>query len=141
VTNNGSSTGRLALWISSRRITDDASAAELGSKCARHDIGSLWISGGSGNAALRRFGPILASSPRTRVASAVASLWAEPAHALAAWALGLTGTYGSERLLVGIGVSHARSVAEAGLGQYQKPFATISAYLDALTWPTGSANT
>ena len=57
-TNYGSSTGRLALWISSRCITDDASAAELGSKCARHDIGSLWISGGSGNAALRRFAPI-----------------------------------------------------------------------------------
>src|SRR5262249_53280416 len=110
-----------------------ASAAELGSKCARHDIGSLWISGGSGNAALRRFGPILASSARIRVASAVANLWAEPAHALAAWALGLTGAYGSERLPVGIGVSHARSVAEAGLGQYQKPFATMSAYLDALS--------
>ncbi len=123
----------LALWISAQRITDDAAAAELGGDCSRNDIRSLWISGGSGNAALRRFGHIIGSSDRTRVASAVANLWAEPAHTLAAWALDLIDTHGPQRLLVGIGVSHAPSVIDAGLGVYQRPYTTISDYLDALS--------
>jgi probable F420-dependent oxidoreductase len=123
----------LALWVSAHDITCDAAAAQLGRDCSRNDIGSLWISGGSGNAALRRFGRIIGSSDRTRVASAVANLWAEPAHTLAAWALDLIDTYGPERLLVGIGVSHAKSVSNTALGLYQRPYATISSYLGDLS--------
>jgi probable F420-dependent oxidoreductase len=129
----GGGAARLALWVSALQVTDDPAAAALGRDCARNDIRSLWISGRGDNSALRLFGRVIGSSDRTRVASAVASLWATPAAELAAWALGLIDAYGPQRLLAGIGVSHAPSVARAGLGVYRQPYQLTSGYLSALS--------
>jgi probable F420-dependent oxidoreductase len=111
---------------------DDAAAAALGRDCDALGIGSLWVSaGGIDNRALPRFGALLRANATVHVATAVASLWGQPAPALADWAGQLRAAHGP-RLLLGLGIGHAPSVTESGLGPYQRPYATLSSYLDGL---------
>jgi probable F420-dependent oxidoreductase len=122
----------IALWFSGFELTDDAEAAALGCDCAACDITTLWISaGGVDNRALPRFGALLRANAAVQVATAVANIWAQPAAELAGWASQLRAAHGP-RLLLGVGVSHAPTVTESGLGLYQRPYATLSSYLDGL---------
>lgn len=122
-----------ALWFSGSELTHDRDAATLGRDCAARDITTLWISpGGMDNRALAQFGPLLRANATVQVATAVVNVWTQPAADLADWAGRLRTEHGP-RLLLGLGIGHAPSVIQSGLGVYQRPYATLSTYLDQLT--------
>lgn len=73
---------------------------------------------------------LLAASERTIVAPGIASIYARDPMAMANGARALAEAYPG-RFVLGIGVSHAPSVASRG-GTYGKPIETMSAYLDGM---------
>jgi probable F420-dependent oxidoreductase len=73
---------------------------------------------------------LLAGSPRVVVATGIASIYARDAAAMVAGARTLGEAYPG-RFVLGIGVSHAPSVAKRG-GSYGKPLESMTAYLDAM---------
>ncbi|MCI0633194.1 MAG: TIGR03620 family F420-dependent LLM class oxidoreductase [Actinobacteria bacterium] len=82
-------------------------------------------------------GWILASSERLVAASGIANIWARDPVAMAnGWRM-LSDAYPG-RFVLGIGVSHAPSVARRG-GVYEKPHAAMRNYLDAMDRAPSSA--
>ena len=80
---------------------------------------------------------LLASTERAVIASGIANIWARDAVAMAnGWRM-LTDAY-PDRFLLGMGVSHAPSVARRG-GTYERPWSTMRAYLDAMDRAASSA--
>lgn len=80
---------------------------------------------------------ILSSTERVVVASGIANIWARDPVAMAnGWRM-LTDAHPG-RFLLGLGVSHAPSVARRG-GTYERPFAAMRAYLDAMDRASSSA--
>jgi probable F420-dependent oxidoreductase len=80
---------------------------------------------------------ILANTERVVAASGVSSIWARDPVAMAnGWRM-LSDAYPG-RFLLGIGVSHAPSVARRG-GAYERPYAAMRAYLDAMDLAASSA--
>jgi probable F420-dependent oxidoreductase len=73
---------------------------------------------------------LLAGSPTITVATGIANIYARDAAAMASGARTLAEAYPG-RFVLGIGVSHAPSVARRG-GTYGKPIETMRAYLDAM---------
>jgi probable F420-dependent oxidoreductase len=73
---------------------------------------------------------LLAGSPRVVVATGIANIYARDAAAMVAGARTLAEAYPG-RFVLGIGVSHAPSVAKRG-GSYGKPIESMAAYLDAM---------
>lgn len=80
---------------------------------------------------------ILSSTDRVVVASGIANIWArDPVATANGWRM-LTDAYPG-RFLLGIGVSHAGSVARRG-GKYERPVAAMREYLDAMDRGPSSA--
>jgi len=73
---------------------------------------------------------LLAASRRMMVASGIANIYARDPMAMANGARTLTEAYPG-RFVLGIGVSHAPSVATRG-GSYERPIERMTAYLDAM---------
>lgn len=73
---------------------------------------------------------LLAATSRLVVATGIASIHARDPMAMANGAKGLAEAY-PDRFVLGIGVSHAPSVAKRG-GTYGSPLETMRAYLDAM---------
>ena len=73
---------------------------------------------------------ILSSTERAVVASGIANIWARDPTAMAnGWRM-LSDAYPG-RFVLGIGVSHAGSVARRG-GTYERPYSAMREYLDAM---------
>ncbi len=80
---------------------------------------------------------LLASTERMVVASGIANIWARDAVAMAnGWRM-LTDAY-PDRFVLGLGVSHEGSVGRRG-GRYERPYAKMRAYLDAMDRAASSA--
>jgi len=79
---------------------------------------------------------LLAASPRMVVASGIANVYARDPMAMMNGARALAEAYPG-RFLLGIGVSHAPSVAARG-GSYERPIERMTAYLDAMDAATYS---
>ncbi|MCU0505763.1 MAG: TIGR03620 family F420-dependent LLM class oxidoreductase [Chloroflexi bacterium] len=73
---------------------------------------------------------LLAGSPRIVVATGIANIHARDAAAMVSGARTLAEAYPG-RFVLGIGVSHAPSVAKRG-GTYGRPIESMTAYLDAM---------
>jgi len=80
---------------------------------------------------------LLSSTERTVIASGIANIWARDPVAMAnGWRM-LTDAY-PDRFVLGIGVSHAPSVARRG-GSYRRPWTSMRDYLDAMDRAASSA--
>jgi probable F420-dependent oxidoreductase len=73
---------------------------------------------------------LLAAGKRMAIASGIANIYARDAAAMMSGARTLTEAFGG-RFVLGMGVSHAPSVALRG-GTYGRPIETMRAYLDAM---------
>ena len=92
---------------------------------------ALWFPESLGSKeAFSRAGILLSSTERIVVATGIASIWARDPFAMANGARALADAYRG-RFLLGIGVSHAPSVATRGHA-YDHPLARMRAYLDAM---------
>lgn len=80
---------------------------------------------------------VLSSTARAVVATGIANIWARDPSAMAnGWRM-LSDAYPG-RFVLGIGVSHAPSVARRG-SHYEKPYAAMREYLDAMDRAPSSA--
>jgi probable F420-dependent oxidoreductase len=97
----------------------------------RSGYAAAWIPESIGSKeALSHAAILLAGSARLVVATGIANIYARDAAAMANGARTLAEAYPG-RFLLGIGVSHAPSVASRG-GTYGRPIETMRAYLDAM---------
>ena len=92
---------------------------------------ALWFPESLGSKeAFSRAGILLSATQRVVVATGIASIWARDPFAMANGARALADAY-PDRFLLGIGVSHAPSVALRG-HEYDRPLERMRAYLDAM---------
>ena len=121
--------GRVGAWTNAPLLLPPREARALVEEIDSLGYLALWFPEGAGeafsNAAL-----MLAWSERLVVATGIANIWARDPTAMARGAKILGAAY-SARFLLGIGVSHAPTIARRG-HEYGKPVATMQAYLDAM---------
>jgi probable F420-dependent oxidoreductase len=76
-------------------------------------------------------GHLLAATKRTVIATGILNLWMHAPGDVAASYATLTAEHG-DRLLLGIGVSHAPLIDAGNPGRYRKPLAATASFLDGL---------
>jgi probable F420-dependent oxidoreductase len=123
--------GRVGVWsFALQRLP----AAEAGAAMQRFEamgFASVWIPESLGSKEVFAHASILlAQSSRAVVAPGIASIYARDPMAMANGARALAEAYPG-RFVLGIGVSHAPSVASRG-GSYGKPIETMAEYLDGM---------
>lgn len=130
------SLGRVGVW--SFALQANTATAERAAVARYETLGyrAAWIPESVGSKeAFAHAGLLLAASDRIVVATGIASIYARDPMAMANGARTLTDAYPG-RFVLGIGVSHAPSVAARG-GVYERPIERMTAYLDAMeaaTW-------
>ena len=121
--------GRVGAWTNAPLLLPPREARALVEEIDSLGYLALWFPEGAGeafsNAAL-----MLAWSERLVIATGIANIWARDPTAMARGAKILGAAYPA-RFLLGIGVSHAPTIARRG-HEYGKPVATMQAYLDAM---------
>ncbi len=123
--------GRVGVW--SFALQTKPAAEEQAAVAAYEALGygAAWFPESIGSKeALAHAAILLAGRSEIVVATGIANVYARDAGAMINGARTLAEAYPG-RFVLGIGVSHARSVAARG-GTYGRPVATMTAYLDAM---------
>jgi probable F420-dependent oxidoreductase len=120
----------IGIWSAGLRYGDAAEAADAASELEELGYSALWVPdvGGDLFEVLER---LLGATRHAVIATGILNLWFHEAAEVARTHARFVDTYG-ERLLLGIGVSHAPLVDSKEPGRYQKPLSAMRAYLDAL---------
>ena len=121
---------RTGIWSAGLRYGDPSQAAEAAAELESLGYGTLWVPdvGGDLFAALAQ---LLSATREVVVATGILNLWMrEPAETAERY-VGLTSAHG-DRLLVGIGVSHAPLIDAGNPGRYRRPLQAMRTYLDEL---------
>lgn len=117
--------GRIGVWSASVRFSPRG--AEAAAELERLGFQTVWVPGGVDNAVLQSIDALLDATTNLRVASGILNIWKfEPAE-VAAWLRGQSPER-KERVLLGLGVSHAPLIGEA----WAKPLTKMQAFLDGL---------
>jgi probable F420-dependent oxidoreductase len=104
-------------------VTAAAEVEDLG-------YGAIWMPGGQHAGLAEHLQSLLKATRRAVVATGIVSIWTHPPAETAAMHHALEQAF-PDRFLLGIGISHQRSVEAAGIS-YDKPLQHLRAYLDAL---------
>jgi probable F420-dependent oxidoreductase len=91
----------------------------------------LWFGEALGREVLSNAGLLLAATKRMVIATGIANIYARDAVAMASGQKTLAEAY-PNRFLLGLGVSHIPLVEKLRGHRYEKPVATMRAYLDAM---------
>ena len=123
--------GRLGVWTSLLNQLPAAEEQAFARRVEELGFRALWIPESSGGKEIfSHAGVLLAGSSRLVVASGIANIWARDPMAMANGGRTLGEAYPG-RFVLGVGVSHAPSVATRG-GRYERPLQRMRAYLDAM---------
>jgi probable F420-dependent oxidoreductase len=123
--------GRVGIWSFGLQVHRGAEEQAAVRTYEQHGARVTWIPESIGSKEIfTHAGILLAGSSSMVVASGIANIYARDPMAMACGARTLAEAY-PDRFVLGLGVSHAPSVATRG-GQYGKPIETMSAYLDAM---------
>src|SRR5712692_2571589 len=123
--------GRVGVWLGPLTMKAAAETRQIASELEQLGFGALWFGEGVGTKeCFTQAATLLAATDRLIVASGIANIWARDPVAMANGARTLADAYPG-RFLLGLGVSHAPSVAARG-HDYMRPLATMRAYLDAM---------
>ena len=117
--------GRFGVWWSGSWRAEDE-ALDVGAELEELGYSTLWSSGGFEPGLSSRFGRLLASTQRVKVASGIVSIWVSPAADIAAAVTTLEAEHPG-RFLLGVGASHGVMVQD-----YRHPYSRMVDYLDAL---------
>jgi probable F420-dependent oxidoreductase len=123
--------GPTGIWTHALDMQPVARAQELVGELESLGYGAVWIPEAVGREALTSSTLLLAGGERIVVATGIANLWARDAMAMAAGHKTITSAY-PDRFLLGIGVSHQPAVEGLRGHTYERPVATMRAYLDAM---------
>jgi probable F420-dependent oxidoreductase len=123
--------GPIGIWT--RQLDDHpaAKAQESAHELEELGYGALWFGEAAGREALTNAGMLLAGTKRIVIATGIANIYARDAVAMAAGQKTLAEAY-PNRFLLGLGVSHVPLVEQLRGHRYEKPVATMRAYLDAM---------
>lgn len=132
------SLGRVGVWSFALESLAASEEAEAVAEMEALGLGAIWFPESvESREVFSHAGWILANTERVVAASGIASIWARDPVAMAnGWRM-LSDAYPG-RFLLGIGVSHERSVARRG-GAYEQPYTAMRAYLDAMDRVASSA--
>src|SRR6202166_1036444 len=93
--------------------------------------GAVWYGEAIGREALTKAGLLLAGTKRIVIATGIANISGRDPGTMAAGQKTLAEAY-PNRFLLGLGVSHVPLVEQLRGHRYEKPVATMRAYLDAM---------
>lgn len=118
------------VWAASLRYGDPAGAAEAAAEIESLGYSAAWIPdvGGDVFSAIEN---LLAATTSMTIATGILNLWMHTPEETAEHHARMTAEYG-DRLMVGIGVSHARRIDQDEAGRYTKPLSKMAAFLDGL---------
>ena len=118
------------VWSPELRYGDPAEIADLAAELEVLGFSALWIPDVGGDV-LGSLGHLLDATSSAVIATGILNIWLHTAADVGAWRAGLTDA-DRERLLIGVGISHAPFIdAQPGLS-WERPLATTRAYLDAM---------
>jgi probable F420-dependent oxidoreductase len=123
--------GRVGIWTRQFEDQSAAKAQEAARELEELGYGALWFGEAAGREALTNAGLLLAATKRMVIATGIANIYARDAVAMASGQKTLAEAYPS-RFLLGLGVSHIPLVEQLRGHRYDKPVATMRAYLDAM---------
>ena len=123
--------GRIGVWSGAFGVAPAATARPVAREIDELGYDTLWYGEGLGTRESFSNGAVLlGATDRIRVASGIANIWGRDPVSAANAARVLADAF-DDRFLLGLGVSHPRQVDPRG-HRYEKPVATMSAYLDAM---------
>lgn len=123
--------GPIGIWTRQLEDHPAAKAQETAHELEELGYGALWFGEAAGREALTNAGLLLAGTKRMVIATGIANIYARDAVAMAAGQKTLAEAY-PDRFLLGLGVSHVPLVEQLRGHRYEKPVATMRAYLDAM---------
>jgi probable F420-dependent oxidoreductase len=122
---------RIGVWLGPLSLRSAAETREFAPELEELGYGAIWFGEGVGTKeCFTQASTLLAWTRRAVVASGILNIYARDPMAAANGARALADAYPG-RFMLGIGVSHAPSVAERG-HDYARPLATMRGYLDAM---------
>jgi len=121
---------RLAVWINTIGYRS-ADLVAFAQRLEGWGYGTLWINDGMGSDPMVLAARILAGTTRLQVALGVANIYSRDATTMVGAQYGLNEQWGG-RFLLGIGVSHPFIVEGMRGNSYDRPVATMRAYLEAM---------
>jgi probable F420-dependent oxidoreductase len=122
---------RIGVWLGPLSLRPAAETREIAPELEELGYGAIWFGEGVGTKeCFAQAATLLGWTRHAVVASGILNIYARDPMATANGARTLAGAYPG-RFLLGIGVSHAPSVAERG-HDYARPLGTMGAYLDAM---------
>jgi probable F420-dependent oxidoreductase len=104
---------------------------EAAAELERLGYGAIWFGEATGREALTQAALLLAATNRIAVATGIANIYARDPMTMAGGQKTLAEAYPG-RFVLGLGVSHIPLVEKLRGHRYQKPLATMRAYLDAM---------
>lgn len=123
--------GPVGIWTRQLEDHPAAKAQETARELEELGYGALWFGEAAGREALTNAGMLLAGTKRIVIATGIANIYARDALAMASGQKTLAEAY-PDRFLLGLGVSHVPLVEQLRGHRYEKPVATMRAYLDAM---------
>ena len=119
--------GRIGIWSAELRHGTPDQITQAAVELDALGYGTLWIPGEIAPNTLGALDLLLAATNKANIASGILNIWVDTPADVAAWWHSLAPEH-SNRLLLGLGVSHALAIGEA----YRKPLTAMRAYLDQL---------
>ena len=123
--------GLAGVWTTRLESLPAARAQETAAELEDLGYGALWLGEAFGREALTTAGLLLAGTKRMIVATGIANIYGRDPFTMAAAQKTLAEAY-PNRFLLGLGVSHVPLVEQLRGHRYEKPVATMRAYLDAM---------
>lgn len=120
------------IWSAAARHGDRTEAAEAAAELEELGYTAVWIPDVGGDDLFDALGNLLSATSRLTAATGILNLWMHQAESAGEEYTRLVTEHG-ERLLIGIGVSHALLIDNAvEAGAYRKPLTKMREFLDAL---------
>jgi probable F420-dependent oxidoreductase len=123
--------GPIGIWTRQFEEQPAAKAQETAHELEELGYGALWFGEALGREVLTNAGLLLTGTKRIVIATGIANIYARDAVAMAAGQKTLAEAY-PNRFLLGLGVSHIPLVEKLRGHRYEKPVATMRAYLEAM---------
>ena len=118
------------IWSGGLRYGDAGEAVEAAGELESLGYSALWIPDAGGDL-FQSVERLLGATTGITVATGILNLWMHTPEETAEAFASFTDAYG-DRLLIGIGVSHAPLIDAAEPGRYRNPLASTAAFLDGL---------
>ncbi len=123
--------GPIGIWTRQFEDQPAAKAQETARELEELGYGAIWFGEALGREVLTNAGLLLAGTKRIVIATGIANIYARDAVAMACGQKTLAEAY-PNRFLLGLGVSHIPLVEKLRGHRYEKPVATMRAFLEAM---------